>query len=295
MRRRERLVALLFVAPACALIALFVGWPSLNTFRTSLYAARITQQTAGSFVGLDNYRHLVQDPVFAAAVRNTVVFALVVVPMQTLLALGLALWTERPGRASRVLRFAVFLPTVVSLTVLSVLWRLLLEPQTATGSGLINGLLTRAGLAPQPFLTSPAQALPAIIVMSVWQGVGLQMMVLLAALQQVPQELKEAAALDGAGAGRRFLYVTLPAITPTLMFVVTFTTIFALRLFVQPYLMTRGGPQHATISLVQYIYEAAFVQRDLGLACAAGAIFFVGVCAVALVQRLLARRLEPTP
>ncbi|UCF34555.1 MAG: sugar ABC transporter permease, partial [Phycisphaerales bacterium] len=176
---------------------------------------------------------------------------------------------------------------MLSLTVLSVVWKLLYEPSTATGAGLFNGLLTSVHIRPQPFLTSVKQAMPAIAAMSIWQGLGLQMMIFLSALQQVPKELAEAAFLDGAGRWRRFWSVTFPAIAPTGMFVVIVTTVFALKLFVQPFLMTRGGPQGSTISMVQYIYETAFYERDLGLACAAGAIFFVAVALLTLIQRRL--------
>jgi ABC-type sugar transport system permease subunit len=204
----------------------------------------------------------------------------------------LALWVNKPGWVNRSLRSAVFIPTVLSLAVLSILWKLLYEPITPTGSGLINGILASLHLPAQPFLTSPRQAMLAIVAMSVWQGVGLQMMIFLSALQQVPAQLHEAAVLDGAGRWWRFWHVTLPGIAPTGVFVVMITTIFALKLFVQPFLMTKGGPQGSTLSIVQYVYETAFYRRDLGLACAAGAVFFVAVCLIAIVQRRVFRAAE---
>jgi ABC-type sugar transport system permease subunit len=212
--------------------------------------------------------------------------------LQTALALALAVWTNGSAVSRRALRVAVFIPTVISLTVLSVLWKLLYEPASATGAGVFNGLLTSAGLPTQPFLTSPTQAMGAIVAMSIWQGVGLQMMIFLAGLQQIPAQLYEAANLDGAGPWRRFVNVTMPGIAPTAVFVIMVTTIFALKLFVQPFLMTRGGPQGSTLSVVQYIYEMAFLHRDLGLACAAGAVFFVAVGTLAVIQRYLLRGVE---
>ena len=210
MRRREWLTAYLFVAPAMLLITLFVLWPTVNTFRTSLHATALTQQGQGEFCGADNYRVVLTDPKFQQSARNTAVFTVLVVPVQVVLALALALWANQQGAASRWLRFTVLLPTVLSLTVLSVLWKLLCEPASAAGSGLFNGLLASVHLPPQPFLTSPHQAMLAIAVMSVWQGVGFQMMILLCALQQIPPHLYEASLLDGAGRWRRFWHVTLP-------------------------------------------------------------------------------------
>jgi ABC-type sugar transport system permease subunit len=290
--RHEKFIAILFIAPACLLIGVFTFKPVLNTLGVSFTHTRLTDAERGPYCAGDNYRALTDDRVFSQSVRNTAIFTLVVVPVQTFLALCLAVWTNRRGTSHRLLRFAVFVPTVISLTVLSVLWKLLLEPAGATGSGLVNGLLIRLGLSPQPFLTSTGQALPVIIAMSIWQGVGLQMMIFLAGLQQIPEQLYEASRLDGAGRWRQFLHITLPGLAATTGFVVMITTIFALKLFVQPFVMTRGGPQGATISIVQYIYEVAFFQRDLGLACAAGACFFVTVSLVAAGQRTAFRRLE---
>lgn len=291
-RRRQSWVIAAFVGPAVLFIGLFVFVPAVLMLRTSLHAQSLTSPETGPFCGADNFRALRSDPDFRRAAENTLRFTVLVVPLQSLLALLLAIWVNQPGWSRRVLRVSVFIPTTLSLTVTSVLWKLLYQPATATGSGLINGLLAALGLGVQPFLTSPEQALYCIVAMSIWQGVGFQMLVFLAGLQNIPAEQYEAATLDGAGPARRFRHVTLPNIAPTVAVVVIVTTIFALKLFVQPHLMTRGGPLGATQSLVQYMYRAAFIRRDLGLACAAGVVFLVAVGLVTLLQRLAARRWE---
>lgn len=287
----ERLSGWTFVLPAVVLIGAFVLAPTLYMAGASFY--RSTWQPGDArFVGGENYRALVRDEGFQRAARNTGIFTVLVVPLQALFALALALWTNRPQWSARWLRIAVFIPTTVSLAVLSVLWKLMYEPASATGGGLLNGLLDRAGLPTQPFLASPQQALYAIVAMSVWQGVGLQMMIFLSGLQSIPEQLYEAARLDGASRWRQFLHVSLPGLAPTVVVVVMITTIFALKLFVQPFLMTGGGPQGATRSLVQYVYEAAFLRRDLSLAYAAATLFTLAVLAVAVLQRLAFRRAE---
>ena len=289
---REKLVACLFILPACLLVGAFVFWPALAMARSSVHRQGLTDPSVGPFCGAGNFQAAWEDPEFRRAAGNTVYFTVLVVPIQTVLALALAVWTNGRGWSRRALRLAVFVPTMISLTVLSVLWKLLYEPAGATGAGLFNGLLIRLGMPDQPFLTSPRQAMLCIVAMSVWQGVGFQMMIFLSGLQTIPHQLYEAASLDGASRWRRFRHVTLPGVAPTTALVVLITTIFALKLFVQPYLMTGGGPQGSTISVVQYIYRAAFRQRDLGLACAAGVIFFVVVTVIAAVQRRVLRRME---
>lgn len=289
--RHERLAALVFVAPATALIAACVLWPTVQMVLTSFRRA-VWGAGGGAAAGVRNYADLLADPVLRQSLWNTAVFTGLVVPLQAGLALLLAVWGNGPGAGRRFLRLAVFLPTALSLTVVSVVWKLMYEPASATGAGLVNGLLAAVGLPPQPLLTSPRQALPALVVMSVWQGVGLQMLVFLAGLQQVPAHLYEAARLDGAGRWRQFLHVTLPGLAPTTAFVLTITTIFALKLFVQPFVMTRGGPQGATRPVVQYVYEAAFFARDLGLACAAGTVFLLLVLLLTVALRGLFRATE---
>ncbi len=289
LTRQEKLTGFAFTAPGVLLVTLFVVWPTIHMFWTS--AHRTTRpDTETTFVGVDNYTALLQDPSFAHSLRNTLLFCVLVVPIQTCLALAFACWVNGGGWSRRFLRLCLFLPTTLSLAVLSVVWKLLYAPEALTGAGLINGLLASANLPTQPFLTNPYLALPSLIVMSIWQGVGLQIIVFLAGLQAIPEQLYEAATLDGAGHWQRFLNVTLPGVAPTAVFIIMVTTIFSLRLFVQPYLMTGGGPAEATISLVQYVYEAAFHARDFGLACAAGSVFFLVVLAATLgLRRLLSR------
>lgn len=292
MVARERIVAFLFIVPACLLIGLFVYRPAMTMATTSTHAQRLTDAEGGPYIGAENYAAAWQDPEFRRAARNTAWFTVLVVPLQTLLALLLAIWTNGAGLSRRGLRFAVFLPTTISLTVLAVLWKLMYQPVQQTGTGLINGLLTAVGLPDQPFLTSPNQALPCIVAMSIWQGVGFQMMIFLSGLQTISNQLYEAASLDGARRWHQFLHVTLPGIAPTGLLVMMITTIFALKLFVQPYVMTGGGPSGSTVSVVQYIYETAFPRRDLGLACAAGVLFFLAVAAISVLQRVLMRKAE---
>ncbi len=283
---RERMLALLFVAPATLIIGAFVVYPTFLMLVTSFRQPTFIDPEGGPFIGLENYRAALSSDLFRQSVRNTIVFTLLVVPAQTIAALLLAVWAQGPGVSRRVLRVSVFLPTTISLAVLSVLWSLLYAaPELNSPGGLFNGMLASLGLPGQPFLDSPTQALPAIVVMSIWQGVGLQMIVLLAALQQIPEQLYEAAQLDGASSRARFFHVTLPGVAPTLAFVIMMTTIFALKLFAQPFIMTRGGPEGATQAVVQFIYEAAFVDRDIGIACAAAVLFFTAVLVVTLGLR----------
>ncbi len=286
MLRRERLVAALFVLPAALLIAVFIYVPAGAMLHTSLHRQALTAPQTGPYCGADNYRAVADDADFHQSAANTLLFTVLVVPVQTLLALLLALWTNGGGAARRALRFAVFIPTTISLTVLAVLWKLLYAPATASGAGLFNGLLATLGLPLQPFLTSAEQAMYCIVAMSIWQGAGFQMMIFLSGLQTVPDQLYESAQLDGASSVRRFWHITLPGIAPTAMVVIMITTIFALRLFVQPYLMTRGGPRGSTQSVVQYMFDAAFTRRDLGIACAAGVLFFIALAAVTVAQRV---------
>jgi ABC-type sugar transport system permease subunit len=276
-----------FLLPSFVLLGVFVIWPMLRAAIWSTTYADLLAPDGQASAGLSHYSDLLRDPRFRRAFENTAIFALMIVPLQTVAAFALALLVNRPEPAWRWLRSVFFVPTVVAMPVLAVLWTLLYQPAQGDEMGLVNRAVGFLGFAPQAWLRDPHLALPAIAFMSIWQGVGLQMMVFLAGLQGVPREMLEAARIDGASAWQRTRYVTIPALRNTTIFVVTITTILAFRLFVQPYLMTRGGPGDSTLSLIQSIYETTFLTQDLGRACAAAFLFLIWVGFLTLLQRVL--------
>lgn len=274
-----------FLAPALGLLAVFVVWPLVRAGVWSFTNADLLSPERARGVGVENYTGLWADGRFRSAFANTWMFALLVVPAQTVTAFFLALWVNRPEPAWRWLRAVFFVPVVIAMPVLAVLWTLLYQPAQGGDMGPVNATLGVFGIPPQAWLRDPALALPAIAFMSIWQGVGLQMMVFLAGLQGVSKELLDAARIDGAGSWQRVWHVVVPAMRNTIIFVVTVTTILAFRIFVQPYLMTRGGPGNSTLSLIQSVYEMTFVSQDLGRACAAAMVFLVLVGGLTWVQR----------
>ncbi len=283
-RRAVRLAApYLFVAPAMVGLGLFKLYPIVEGLRLSFYEVRLL---AGryDFIGLANYAELVRDPVVLAATLNTLVFNLVVTPAQIALALGLAVLVNREVPGIRVFRSLFFVPAVVSLVVASIVWKLMYAPDT----GLINGLLAAVGLPRQTFLTSQSQAMPSMMGMVIWKGVGYWMVILFAGLRQIPEAIHEAATVDGAGPTRRFFAVTLPLLTPVLLFVVVADTAINFLLFVPVYVMTQGGPSDATTLLMFEVYRNAFVYTRFGYAAAIStALLLVIALTVALQIRFL--------
>jgi ABC-type sugar transport system permease subunit len=281
-----------FLLPALVLLGVFVAWPMLEAAWWSCTSQGLLASAPGRWIGLSNYRDWLADPRFRRAFANTALCALMVVPVQTGAAFLLALLVNRPEPCWRWLRTVFFIPVVVSMPVLAILWTLLYQPGTGSETGLVNAALGLVGIPPQNWLHDPDLALPAIAAMSVWQGVGLQMIVFLAGLQAVPRQLLEAARIDGAGRLQCVWHVVIPSLRNTIIFVVTVTVILAFRMFVQPYLMTGGGPGQSTLSLVQLIYETTFRDQDLGPACAAAFLFLGWVALLTLIQRLLAREVR---
>jgi ABC-type sugar transport system permease subunit len=274
-----------FLLPALLLLGLFVVWPLVSALYFSLHDADLLRMDHLRWSSLANYSDLLGDPRFRRAFANTALFAVMVVPVQATVAFLLALWVTRPHPAWRFLYGVFFLPSVVAMPVLAVLWSLIYQPAAGSEMGPLNSFLVGVGLAPQAWLHDPRLALPAIGVMSIWQGAGLQMMVFAAGLRSLPVSIFEAAKLDGASAWQRTLFITVPALKNSWVFVLSVTTILAFRLFVQPYLMTRGGPGDATLSVVQAIYEMTFVGQDLGRGCAASFLLLAWVALLTLLQR----------
>ena len=277
---RKKLESALLLFPALLCLTLFFVIPALSSFIFSFTDKMLVAGRAATFVGFQNYADLLQDHSFRQAIGNTLYFAVLVVPFQTVLALALALFVNRSIKGISFYRAAYFAPVVTSMVVVSVIWSFLYNPEF----GLLNAGLRWIGVPSQPFLASPKQAMPALVLMSAWQGAGMQMMIFLAGLQSIPKELYDAAKIDGAGPWNTFLHVTLPGLRNTLEFIIVITLIFALKLFVQPYVMTNGGPQGSTRTLLLYLYEQGFSYGQTGFACAVATLLFISAFLIVFAQ-----------
>ena len=279
-KKSERTAAYLFVVPAVVLLAAFLIYPALQTIRYAFTDYNIMRPDRIKFSGINNFIELFQDKNFWIAVKNTLHFTVLVVPFQTALALALALLISSRRRGVSIFRAAYFSPQVTSMLVVAILWTVLYNSNP--DSGLLNALLVKLGMEPCGFLNDPKTSMNSIIFMSAWQGAGYQMMIFLAGLQGIPKEQYEAASIDGAGKVKSFFYVTLPGLKNVIQYVIMITVIQAMKLFTQPYVMTKGGPQNSTRTLVYYVYEQGFQKRNFGYACAVAAVFFVIVISLSL-------------
>lgn len=282
-KQAEKMAALIFVLPAVVLLFMFLILPAFSTIRYSFTDYNIMRPDSIKFCGLNNFIELFQDKLFMKSLRNTVYFTVIVVPFQCLLALGLALLISPKKRGVSIFRAAYFSPMVTSMVVVAILWSVLYNPNPNTG--LINAFLVKLGIGPIGFLKDPKTAMNSIIFMSAWQAAGYQMMIFLAGLQAIPRDQYEAASIDGAGALQQFRYITLPGLKNVIKYVVMITMIQAMKLFTQPYVMTQGGPQDSTRTLVYYIYEQGFQSRNFGYACTVATVFFVIVISLSLMLK----------
>ncbi|KAA2267008.1 sugar ABC transporter permease [Solihabitans fulvus] len=239
------------------------------------------------WVGLANYRRLAEDPVFRAAIGHTLNYTALFVPLSIAIGLGIAMMLNQPVRFAGFYRTCVFVPFVVSAAAEGALFSFVFDPHY----GVANAALARVGIGPQGFFQDPRQAMATLVAISLWGGIGLCVVVLLAALQDVPTHLVEAARLDGAGRRAVFRHVTLPAITPVLVFLLVWQTLQALQLFELVYTTTNGGPLRATTVVVFYVYQQAFQQFDAGYGAAVAYVVAVAVFGLA-VARLVLRRMR---
>jgi multiple sugar transport system permease protein len=288
----SEVAAWFFLAPALALIAVFFVLPVAGGLLLSLtdfdiYA--IGDPASARFVGLRNYADLLASPDFWVALRNTAYFALVGGPLTVLVALGAALLVDAPlARFKSFFRIIYFAPFVTTLVAVAVVWRYVFHHQY----GLLNYALGALGLGPIDWLGDPHWAMPAIILVAVWKNFGYGMLVFVAGLQSIPEELYEAAELDGAGPWRRLVHVTLPSLRPTLLFVGVITMIGFFQLFAEPYVMTQGGPLGSTASVVLLMYEQGFRWWRMGYAAAIAFVLFLVILVPTLLQLRLQRETD---
>ena len=282
----------LFVSPALLTIGLFFLLPVVAALLLSftdfdIYALRTLENAR--IVGLDNYIALLRDPLFWTALRNTLYFVLVGGPLSVAVSLGAALLVSaRLVRFKGFFRTVYFAPVVTTLVAVAVVWRYIYHPR----SGLLNYALGFLGIGPIDWLGDPAWAMPSIILLAVWKNFGYNMVIFIAGLQAIPDYLYEAAELDGAGPWQRFRHVTLPALAPTFLFVALLTMIGYFQLFAEPYVMTQGGPLHATYSVVLFMYEQGFRWWNMGFAAAIAFVLFLIILAATLLQLRLQPRGE---
>ena len=290
IERQEARAGRLFLLPAVGLIAVFFVLPLLGGLALSftdfdIYA--VGNPKLIRFVGLHNYAAALQSHDFWRALKNTFYFVVVGGPLSVIVSLVSALLLNAPAvRLRSLFRTVYFAPVVTTLVAVAVVWRYLYHPHY----GFVNQLLGALGINPIDWLGNPTWSMPAIVLLSVWKNFGYNMLIFLAGLQTIPDELYEAAAIDGAGAWSKFWHVTFPGLAPTFLFVGVTTMIIQFQLFAEPYVMTQGGPLGATRSVVLLMYEEGFRWWRMGMGAAIAFLLLIITLVGALVQLRLQRR-----
>lgn len=282
--KMEARQALGFASPALVGLALFTIVPVVLSVVMSFF----NWPTFGerTFIGIGNYARLFEDPTFMPALRNTLVYTVLYVPASVILSLLLAVALGPRIRGRGALRVLFFIPVVTPMVANVLVWKMLLQPQ-----GLFNGLAqTWFGLELPNFLADKNWAMIMVVVMSVWQGLGYNMLIFSAALEQLPESVMEAARIDGAKGFRLLWSVTIPMISPSIFFATIMTMITSLQVFVQPQMLTGGGPGNATAPLVMWIYNQGFKYQELGLAAAGAWILFALIIIITAVQFRLQKK-----
>jgi multiple sugar transport system permease protein len=281
-RKHEQATAFWFIFPAIALLLVFVFYPMLQAFIISFKNYSLVG--AGDvFVGMDNYVHLMKDRAFFNSLKHSFYFAIIVIPIQTSIALGLALLIQKKTAAAGLFRTLYFIPVIISTAVAATVFKLIYNKEF----GLLNSVLKALHLPVTSFLSDPDTAMNGIIVLGIWKGAGFFMIIFLAGLNNISPDLYEAARVDGASRIQQFFKITLPLLNRTMAFVVIMTTIDAIKLSGLVFVLTNGGPNSSTETVVFYIYKQAFTQMRMGYATAAAFVLFAIVLTISLIQMKL--------
>jgi multiple sugar transport system permease protein len=287
-RGRDAATGWAMITPSVVLIGVFGLVPVVWSFVLSFQ--RNDLQTPAQWVGFKNYRQLAHDPVFRDSVKHTLVYTGLFVPITLVLSLLAAAALNRRIRGITVYRLAVFIPVVTSTIATGVIFTWLMDPDF----GLINAGLHKVGLPTFGFFSSPSGALPAVVIMTVWGWVGFGALIFLAGLQGIPQDLIEAAQIDGCSKRGAFWRIQVPLLRPVTGFLFVWLTINSLQLFDEVYATTKGGPLHSTTVVVYYLYEEAFRSFHAGYAAAIAVVLFVAIAAITIVQLRLTREASAT-
>lgn len=285
-RTQEALTGWLFSAPALIGVSVFMILPFCMSAIFSFTNKMLVQKPGEplDFVFLDNYIKLFTNDLAHKAFLNTLLYAVMVVPATILLGTLLAVFVNSKLRGVKIFRTIYFSPQVVTMTVVAVVWSFIFS---SGESGLMNSVLQLFGLEPQRWLQDTHWAMFCIAVMYIWQSLGLQMLIVLGGLQYIPEELYEAAYLDGCNSFQKFWRITVPMLKNTLVYVLISTTINTLKLFTQVYVLTNGGPQNATTSVVYLLYKSGFVNQQVGYSSAIAVVFFIIVFVISEIQNYI--------
>ncbi len=277
----RRRAAALMLAPAVIHLLWWIGIPTVATFVLAFTHYDVLAGTI-SWAGLDNFIDIFGDPTWNASIRHTVVYTFFTVPVAMAIAVVIAVLLNTRLRARAWYRAAYFLPHITATVAIALVWMWMFEPNI----GLFNAVLDVFGIRGPTWLSSPAWAMPAVILVSVWKGIGLKMLIYLAALQSIPAELYEAADVDGATGVRKFFAITLPLLKPATFFVFIVSLIDAFQVFEQVYVLTPdGGPANSTTVMTLEIYRSAFGEFNMSRACAQSLVLFVFLLALTLISR----------
>ena len=281
---RTSWTGLLFVLPFLIVFIAMIVIPLIWGIYLSL--PKVDLFGPGRFIGLENYVRLFSNKIFLQTVINTFYFVLLTVPALTLIGMGLALALNKESPVQNIVRGIFFSSTVLSVTVVTLIWRIIFIPN----DGLMSNIFTAMDWQPIAFLSDPNWSLISVAIATIWWCIGLPMMLFVAALQQIPSDLYEAAAIDGARKWQRFYYITLPSITRTIILVIIIEIVMQFQLFGQALLMTQGGPNNSSRSIVMFIYDAGFRRWDVGTAAAASQILFLLILVAAMAQFFVSRK-----
>ncbi len=279
-RWRTDLVGWGFVLPFLLVYAVFLVWPVIQGLRMSLFNWSIGGIGSSQFLGLFNYQELFSDPAFWNSLGVTLLFTVLSTPILVVLALILALLVNRAIPAQGLFRTIFFAPFILPVSVVVIIWSWIYQP----GFGLIDGTLESVGLKDIGWLTDPNVAMISVVILTVWWTVGYNFVLYLAGMQQIPQEVNEAAAIDGVSTWTRIRYITIPLLNRFTSLIIILQAIASLQVFTQTYLLTTGGPNFVTRSVIQYIYEQGFTSFRVGFAAAMTYVFFILVLIVSLLQ-----------
>lgn len=270
MKRRKAYTPYLFLLPALAFMGVFLFYPIVDVFRLSF--TNYNMITEAQLVGLDNYNQLFNDPLFWKTLKNSFIYLIGVVPILVIAPIFLAILVNNKLKGIKWFRAAYYIPVVTSMVVVGIMWKWLYQ-----GNGILNYILQSVGIINNQinWLTDPDIALYSVMAVTVWKGLGYYMVIYLSGLQSIPQELYEVSEIDGASWWQKHIHVTIPLLRPSIMLVTILSSIAAMKVFTEVYVMTKGGPLNSSKTLVYYIYQMAFENLNLGYAAAMGFVLFI--------------------